>query len=514
MARGRCFAHARGGRGNRFIPAGGGILILLAVLLFVTWGGSAAARTLAVFPLLDLTVGPNGTNTALTEHVRRESTELGFELVPAEDIMQFMIRHRIRTLGKLSSHEIFLAGDELEADFVLQGTVCQLREQPDATVSLSLQMIRTADQVPVWAHTEGLYYTELLTLLGLNDPQNLDGFYQEFFVRLFRDIPETFLSEKERQEFIDIETVVLRPEYVRPGEEVVCRVRLFDTSRESRSLPQLTARVDGHEYPLALDEEGYYFAGSWPAQERDGEYTVTLAGTWPSGRERSGVIGTYHVDTTPPEIRLTAVGREIEGRTAFNDRLILVPGMVDPEPLTRWDIQVINREGEVLVHQGGARHMPRQITWRGFTNQGILAPDGEYTIVLQAWDRVDRLATAETTVSFLRMPPDITIEVNKNAEGVTVTLGNQVETPIAFWWMKFFDGSGSPVSLAEGDTLPAELEVALPEPDAEEPVLESYLYAQDIMGNRTTMKIANLLLLEKAEEAGEVNMEAEWVEEF
>ncbi|MDH3392147.1 MAG: hypothetical protein OEL85_10170, partial [Desulfobulbaceae bacterium] len=454
----------------------------LAVLFFLLMGRNAMSQTLAIFPLLDLTEGPNGINTVLTDHVRLETEKLGFEQVPGQEIMQFLIRHRIRSLGRLTSHEVSLAGEELGADFVMQGTVCQLQQYMPAMVSLSLQMIRTSDASTVWAHTESLYYADLLTLLGLSDPKSMDDLYRVFFPRLLADIPHAATPAEQIEEQLDIDTVVLRPRHVRPGETLSCKVRIFVSRREDMVLPDIVAWIGQHEYPLALDEEEYYYETSWPAQNQAGEYTVTLVGTWPSGQSRSAVIGTYYVDDRAPEIRLHVFGKELDGRVAFSNTLTMVPQLVDPEPVSRFLIQVISENGEVIVNQGDSGYLPRRITWQGRTNLGEVVSDGRYRIVFRVWDRVGRESAAEAEISFLHQPPIVTIDVRKDNGTVAVDLENLMKTPVDFWWMKFFDGAGRQLKLAQGEILPAVIELEMPPmEEGDEEVLEGLLQVRDIL---------------------------------
>lgn len=502
-------------RRKREFRAKGPACLIFFLLFFLFCCGSASCQTLAVFPLLDLTVGPNGTNPLLTGYIRREAEVRGFELVDEQEIMQFMILHRIRSLGSLTTHQINLAGEELGADLVLQGTVCQLQDNPPTTVSLNLQLIRTTDASLAWARTEGLYYADLLSLLGLSDPKIMDDLYRVFFARLFDDIPSYIQLEGYGEESLDIDTVVLRPAFVRPGEIVDCKIRLFAPRHGAGELPRVVARVGDEEHPLTLDQEGYYYEASWPAQNREGEYSVTLTGTWPSGKSRSSLIGTYSVDTHAPGVSIHVAGKPLNGKTAFNNALVIMPRLINPEPISRWLIQVINQQGEVIVNQGASQHIPWRFTWRGQASNGTLAPDGDYRIFFTVWDRVGWESSAEAEVSYLRMPPEINVDVSRENGAVTVNLQNVMTTPVSFWWMKFFDKTGRQLKLAQGEVLPAAIELQVPPSEEdEESVLEGLLQVCDVMGNKTSMQIKNLLLLEEAGEAGEVNLEMEWVEEF
>ena len=498
-------------------------MLVLVAFFLLFWSLNASCRTVAVFPLLDLTIGTNGTNSLLTDSVRREMVARGFEVVDEQEIMQFMILHRIRTLSRLTTHEIILAGEELGADLVLQGTVFQLQEEPPTTVSLNLQLLQTSDASLEWAHTEGLYYTELFSLLGLSDPENMDDIYRILFTRLFEDIPGKTFPAKKDDELLEIENVVLRPENVRPGEIVDCKIRLFSALQDSENIPVIVARVGDDEYPLTLDDEGYYFAASWPAQPKEGDYAVSLTGTWPSGTTRSALVGTYFVDAYEPEITITVHGKELSGKTTFNNTLYILPRLVDPEPISRWEIKVLDQKDEVIVRQGGHNEIPVRLTWAGQTDLATQAPDGDYRILFTVWDRVNLESSTETLVSLLRTPPDISIELTRDNGTVAIDLENSMATPVSYWWMKFFTETGRQFKLAEGETLPTTIEFELPEqeegelPEQEEgrePVIEGLLYVRDVIGNQMTRKIINLFELELTDEMQEDSLEREWVEEF
>lgn len=471
------------------------------------------ARTIAVFPLLDVTVSSNGVSYVLTDYVRREVETGGFELVPDREVMQFLIRHRIRTLGSLSSHEIMAAGKELQADLVLQGTVCQLLQRPAPAVSLSLELIRTSDASPVWANTEALHSSDLTSLLALDDPENLNDLYAVFFTRLLATMPAEVAPSSGLEEVLDIDSVVLLPKHVRPGDRVRCKIRMQAMDVGNMVHPVLTARVADREYPLALDSDGYYFSADWPARNAAGQYPVTLTAVWPSGKEETAVLGSYSVDTQAPEVSLYLRGREMNGTTFFSDRLYIVPVLADPEPVAKWEVMVVDRDDQVIVRQGATGQLPTRLTWRGRTTLGTPAPDGEYTVVFRVWDRTMLSSSAEQEVSFRKSPPEINIDLEENEDRITVNLKRETELPLSYWWLKVYEPGGKLVKLAEGEHLPATIELEH-EDRKEGEQLEGVLVARDVLGNLTRKKIRNLFGAEGESEDGEVEMEKEWLEEF
>ncbi len=489
------------------------LCLITPVLCLFLAAAAAPAATVAVLPLLDVTVSRNGVNHTLTGFVRREVEQRGFTLVPAGRIMEFLVRHRIRTLGRLDSHLVEAAGRELQADLLLQGTVCQLQEGAAPAISLSLELIRTADAATVWANTDALSASDLTSLLGLEDPGNLGDLYGVFFPRLLATMPTRVLPAAGEHAVLDIDSVILLPRHARPGDEISCRVRIRGMEGRIGNLPRLTAWVGDRGHPLELDREGYYLAARWPAADEPGEYTVSLAGRWPSGRTERAVIGSYVVDDHAPDLQLHLVGRELDGRLFFSDRLLIIPTLTDPEPVSRWEVLVIDRDDEVIVRQGAAQELPRRLTWRGQTTLGTLAPDGEYTVVFRVWDRTGLSSSAAQDVSFRRTPPDVAIDLERKEKAVTVKLDRNSGMPLAYWWMKVFAPDGRLLRLAEGVHLPADFTVELPE-GAKETPLAALLVAADVLGNRTREKIGDLRSAAAGGEEGEMTLEKEWLEEF
>jgi TolB-like protein len=165
---------------QRFLPITMKLLsvILLAAIFTLAMQCPVSARSLAVLPLLDLTQDENGVNFSLTDYLSKKAVEHGFTVLPDSEIMAFLVRHRIRSLGVLTSYQLTSLRQDLKAEYVLLGTVCQLGQKPAAKVSLSLQLIRTADEAVVWSIIKDLHEDDLITLLAISDPQSLNDLYE------------------------------------------------------------------------------------------------------------------------------------------------------------------------------------------------------------------------------------------------------------------------------------------------------------------------------------------------
>ncbi|MBU0945751.1 MAG: hypothetical protein KJ804_19095 [Proteobacteria bacterium] len=489
-----------------------GLYLSLLIALFF-WTGMAVAQSIAFFPLLDLSEDPNGINSPLTEKVRQELILRGKTLIPAEEVMQFLVRNRIRSLGKLSRYQTSLVHKELGAELVLQGTVCQIDNDTTPLLSLNLQLSRTSDEQIIWAHTEQLYYSDLTSLLGLQDPHNLADLYEPFFNSLFATLPEHPDIGGEAMNTLNIDTVIISPNYLRSGENVSCKIKMRNILDDKAIQPQLIVRSNGQEHPLILDEEGYYLQTSWPVEENAGSYPITLKATWPSGITQEGIIGSYNVDVQEPGVKLHLIGTERDGQILFSDKLIIIPKLVEPEPIDRWEIMVIDEEEETIVIMGAAGNIPRRITWQGKTTLGGIAAPGIYWITFKVWDRAQRESYAEAEVQYRPEPPQILVEATHEEDRVRVGLDNIVNTPLNFWWAKFFAEDGRLLKLVQGTELPATIELDnISDPEYK---IQCLLTARDILGNQSQLNIANLFKpVESGVDGEEISIETEWVEEF
>ena len=491
-------------------------LIVLALLLAAVFSSAAGAGSLAVFPLLDLTRGDNGVNMPLTGYLRRQAGKLGNKLVSDKDIMTFMVRHRIRALGRLDTRAIAEAGRELGADLILQGTVCQLEPAPSAAVALSLQLIRAGDGRTIWTTTRDLSRDDVQSLLALSDPKTLDDLLKVYFPMLLTTFPSgisTTTTIIPAKEGLSISSIVLSPEYVRPGQMVKCRVIINTTSRIKPG-SEASVQVGDQVYPAAMNKKKHGVTASWPAQGKAGAYQVTLVVKQPSGWRETAILGRYYVDSMPPFLTLHAVGKKLDGLVTFNRSLAIITTMPDPEPLDRWTVSVFNKDNETIVHQEAAGQVPERINWNGYTSSGVPAPDGEYLIRITTLDRAGLTASAEQKVSLRRTPPQISLYVEKKARQLRLALADSVATPLLFWWLRVYQDGGRIVKAAAGDHLPADVTVNLPE-HAVGSKFELMLVAQDVLGNSSRRKVKDLAALTaKAQVQQHNETESQWLEDF
>ncbi len=475
--------------------------------------GMVSARSIAFFPLLDLSKDLNGINSKLTGRVYQELVNRGKDLVPPDKIMHFLVRNRIRRLGQLTKYQIVLVGKELGAELLLQGTVCQLNDGEKPELSLNLQLSRTADGQVIWAHTENLSYADCITLFALDEPRSLEDLYRPFFARLLATLPENRAGEATAFDTLDIGKILIQPKYLRWGETVSCRIKMRTPLDKKRDRPKLFIQVGTEELPLVPDKENYYLQTSWTAEQSGGSYPVTLVAHWPSGTVLREGIGSYTVDVRPPGAELHLLGIERDGEILFSKKLVITPKLLEPEPTARWQISVFNEDDEAIVIMGDSGNIPLHLTWKGKTSLGNMAEPGDYLIRFKVWDRAERVSTAEAKVRYMPEPPEIEVEVKREENEVFVDIDNAVETPLNYWWAKFFAEDGHLLKLAQGTELPATVDLGrMDEPKKK---IQCLLVARDILGNQSEQKIPDLFQAKESDKKeDDSSKETEWVEEF
>ncbi|MHB8790711.1 MAG: hypothetical protein ACYDBT_12610 [Desulfobulbaceae bacterium] len=490
------------------------ILLLASMLTLVLACFPAAAGTLAVFPLLDLSQDESGVNLSLTGYLREKAAEQGFTVLPEEEVMAFMVRHRIRSLGVLTTYQLTTLRRELNTEYVLLGTVCQLDQKPAAKLSLSLQLIRTADETVVWSVIRDLHEADLISLLAISDPESLNELYERYFNTLFADMPpEMREGGSEAVPMVGILNVNFHAGHVKPGEKMEAAIRVYYSEAVTKP-PAFHLRIDATEYPVDQDGDARLLNTSWLAQEQNGTYPVDLVAVFPSGLRQVERIGEYTVDGIPPELTVNFFGTATEDDAVFfNRELFIIPLLEVPEALDRWEIAVYNKDRELVLLQDGTGQIPPQIIWNGMLSGVESAPDGRYMVLIQVWDRAGNLGRFEGFVNLMRTDPKLILTVEREGSVVHVLLDNEVQSPLAFWFAKVYEKSGEMLASRVGETLPVTLDITLPDPESNDP-LELIFAAQDRYGNRTWRKVENLLNLGATETEVEIVPESQWLENF
>ena len=483
------------------------------LFLVVCTSSTSLGETIAVFPFLDLSQDDNGVNFTITENVRQKLIEDGYEILPENSVVEFMVRNRVRSLGTLSSYELTRLQKELGADYALLGTVCQIEEMPKAKLSMSMQLVRTSDEEIVWSTIKDLHKEDMITLLALNNPETFNDLYREYFSTLF----ETFMQDVQDQEgpvkpFVDLLFVDMRPLYVKPGEKIDLTVRLYSNVPDE-NMPKLYLEMSGKKIQVEMDEDMHFISTSFLAEETDGEHKVSLLAEFPSGEKQKLELDQYTVDSVPPQVSLDLIGKELDDGVYFSKDLHIMSKLLVPERLSMWDVTVFDEYDERVVKQGAEGRMPQKIIWSGLDDKLETIPDGKYKVVATVWDQAMNKAQAEQVVHFRKTKPEVAFYVTQNEDSVTIEIEDQIGYPMEFWFAKVYRENGQLVLQEVGERLPPALEFSV-DGLGDKENLELIFAPRDIYGNSSYFSIPGILGAGTRATQSEIVPESQWLESF
>ena len=525
--------------------------VLFTALVLFCWLDvfPVQAQTVAVFPFEDLSRGVNSVNLELTRYVGEELQAKGVDLVREDDVISFMAQKRVRWLGYMDTEHILLTKESLGADLLLFGTVIQKREKKSPAFGLSIYLVRTTDGRTVWSSAGGLSLADLQKLLGLNQPATLADLLPILVRNVMASWPESLEEFHEKPLIFDpdsgevpptlqIKGIKLSPRYVRPGEQVKCAVHManeeaiisnpqvfikvgsrvhlaqqsqdglfYEASWTGSEIEKGIFREVGHEALnlAAKDLDPQFFEGVWTGAQEDNTYPVTLILRWPSGEQQIAFVGTYTVDSTPPDIDIFfKKGKLLEGIVTFSDKVLVLPEVSDPEPYSHWQIEVEDYLGRAVMGDEGDGRVPRNFYWDGNNFSGYPVEEGVYRMVLKVWDRAGNVSESVKEVAYRPHPPEMLIDVEKLEKSLRFQLESaNNKVPLAFWRLEIWTGDGILLKRSSGQELPVAYEIPFGQ-SPENLKIEGYIMLRDVLGNQTQMHINDLYLLALEHENPEI----------
>ena len=500
-------------RGNRRKNGAGISAVLLLLLLMVE---HAFAVQLAVIPVEDLSLGDNGLNPSMTSRLREALVRKGYAVVEEKRIIDFMAKNRIRRVGSLDSNNILRLRQELGIDYLLLGSVNQLREKEPAALGISLQIINASDAKMVWAGGAQLCRADVRKFLGLAEPQNLSEIEDIVVARAMEIMPHNLpaISEAARENLA--EEIHLRPEVVKPGETMRCRIR-FSESNAKQAEVSVSVVVSGKVIEAVYLPQEQYYEAVWPAIGKDGRYPVSVSINRGQQGRKNVFAGSFLVDGQPPEVVLSLLGQELDGEVVLRRQLTINPVLKEPEPITTWNIGILDASGQIVKTESGRGNLPGRFSWWGQRQDGVLAEDGLYSVQVEVWDRAGNNAVASEKFRVLRKRPELTIVTEKKDGEIQVDLSYDGKVPLAFWRVELRSGSGTILQEKNGEKLPVRFMVPF---SNENDKISCRIYGQDVLGNKMRQVIENIISLkpggDKAgDQAGEKGAEGNgWSVDF
>lgn len=501
--------------------------LFAALILLLLAAANANALSVAVFPLDDLGAAFNSINQPMTDILRQEAARQGMDVISRERVESFMSAHRIRRLGLLQGQDVTAAGVELQADLVMLSSLCQ-RSDTSSTLGMTVSLLRTSDGKTIWTSSKGTSLFAEQRLLGINAPTSM----KDLQVILIRDLFSTWPAEFEtltrrsppedkdlavvEPSDIEVDSVLFTPKYVRPGQEVKCTIS-FKTQKEASQTKVFirvgnrihTAKTDDGVYyqvswigeegkpgtPLQVamnDPESHIIEGIWSGDSQDASYPVTLILEWPTGKRLESFLGTYVVDSHPPEIAFKLRANKLKGTPAFRIELPITAHLKRREPIEKWAFAVSSPEGKVLLSETGSEQPPESFRWRGQDTKNQRLEPGLYDLSLKVWDRAGNVGQASQRVQLLSVKPGLDLTVSRQQNKVVATLSALDQVGISYWRMELWGQDNTMLKAFEGETLPARIEM----PDSlgiNSGPTDCIVQVRDSLGMKASKKVANLL---------------------
>jgi len=481
-------------------------LVWLAALYFLLYGDPAAwakSPLLAVMPLEHLSQEANGYNPGMAGELAERLRAHGLSVVSEADTIAFMVKNRIRWLGFLDSQNVTRMAAELGVDFILLGSVNQVREQAPPVMGATLQLIRAADAKIIWAGSSELCAGDVQNILDLAEPKTLQDVRKLVVEKLFSSLPLELVGASPEPELRLLDMVQLTPEIVQPGERVTCRVRLAE---EQKAAPdrEINLLAGGRRISAVYKEDARQYEAVWPAEGNDGRYSVMLSMADRGGVPKDVFVGSYQIDGSVPRLRLQVNGPKLNNVPVLREVLTIVPIALDPEPIARWEVVITDEKGNALMAEQG-KNMPDRLVWRGQGRDGSQVADGFYEISFTAWDRAANRETVSDRFQVLRRPPALDITVEQAHDVLVVDLRHDDKVPLAYWRIEVRDKTGSLLHEEDGGSLPATLNVPLSA--RQQADLGFVLVARDILGNKMRRIIDNPAAV-AAKKKGELHAES------
>ncbi len=476
-------------------------IVSILQIIFILQVAPVGAATIALFPFEDFSTNSGIGAKLITEIVSSQVELAGHVVVCPAELNDFMGRHRIRQYGVISSEQAQLAQKELGIDYILLGSV-MLKEERQTTATASIfTLVRAADAHVVWSYVDSYSLADHQAMFNLSGPSNLEDLWTLLALDAFAELPEIMLAnllpEQESGNIIvehsepnlQIDFAAFHPRHVKPGENVNCSVRFRTLNISEEGEPTVFIKVgsrvhtaqtdDGFEYEvswvategnpgppfkLAMNDPDLFYRGMWDSENLEAGYPVNIVVEWPSGRHDELYIGSYIVDSTPPDLKLIASAKEYNNRKIFRQRLPLTVRWGRPEKVDRWKLAVYDQENKQVISTKGTAEPPASFLWKGTNSSNKKAEEGLYSVVLQVWDLAGNRTVSTEEVYYLPELPEVELTPVVSPEDESIQLAlfldHEPLVPLKYWRLEVWASNNDLLSFHEGTNFPESITLA------------------------------------------------------
>ncbi len=472
---------------------------------------------IAVAPLQDLTASSNGLDMAMTTKLSSILQAHGLDIADMEKVKDFYIRNAIRKAGSLDSLTARKLCASLHCDGVLLGTVTERSERGNHKLAIVFKLLDGQSGEINWGTTLAFHIDDIQPLLGIGRLHSQEEL-QDYTLHQFAD---TFNAQSNRlrqreQVFPDyrICDVSVKPELVRDGTPVLCRIRIKFLNQQPQYLT--VESQTGHTI-LQKSRIPDCYEGVISTDDNDGLYPLALTIHWSAQRsDKVENLSHYHVSNTPPQLKMhVSNGLSIGNLYAFSDQIILYPEIEDQRPIARWQVIIKNHDGKAILSEEQNAALPDRMEWAGKNSQSQQVAPGQYTMAMQIWDMAGNTTTVEenlylqpSTQEMIRLT-QVSIDGKKYLK--LLPAESQV-VPVERWSLVVETKQGTPLLQKNGWELPALIQLPF---DRVRESVTCNLYALDKLGNSSSFKTAEVDLFSSPDKvASRINQDRAWSNDF
>ena len=425
----------------------------ILIVIFLIWSGYCFSQV-AIFPFEDLSKSLNGVNFYLSSLVSQKLKDKGYSVVGPDKVADLLARYRVMWTGWVDRITAERVKRELNCQYAILGTV--LSNDPERfAFGFTLRMLDLDRYKLVWSRVVFFSKRDNISILGLRK-KSWDDFLKESVDKVLSDIPPEILKSMMKAPVMDVYGVDIN-RYVKPGEEVECKVRVEVSGLSPHNVFFV---VDGIGR-IPAKKKGHFYICEWTAPQREGRFGVTLEAFWDGtlNIKKRFFITSYYVDSTPPKFKLKLIGvRKFKGKVVVNKYVEIMPLFKRREVIKRWLFEVVSDdEKKVVFSYSSMGDIPEKLFWRGQTFTGY-APNGNYTLRLVLWDRAGNSYKDEREVLLVRKLDNIEVKAVSLESGLKLSVSVK-NYPILFsnWRIVLWDDSGSLFYEKEGEGLPSQI---------------------------------------------------------
>jgi len=417
------------------------ITVLIIILIFEQPCYSQRFRKIVLFPLENISGKWEVPNDIITSIAQDLQKRYGFEVVPPQDLSDFLLRNRIKRFGSITKAQAKGLKRAFGADAVVITWIDLYEKGKNPEIGIGIRFVETETSAVVWSDYVSLTGEDFTSWLGLGKITSIEQLQSKAIEDLMDHLPFSFRRIPVERTLYAIERFSLTPLISQGGAPVKTSLHLVSLIEPPKRLSLL---IGGREWPLEEGHEGWW-SGEIKAPKREGKYFARL-----KLLTKTGEILFYNtasclkVDNTPPMVRLSYENIIFSpNRDGNKDALIVFPELLRPEDINLWGFYIYNKDGGLVKRFEGSGDLPLAIAWHGETDEFTKTGDGIYYLECRCQDKAGNIAvTPKKRIILDKTPPRLDVAIDTEKNKTQFTIKYKELTRISQWELKILDKKG------------------------------------------------------------------------